>query len=186
MLSRLFAIILTLLLSFFVGCFDEAFDLTEAADLTDPKEYSSNQIFFNYPKNWEISVDMSTTAIHNLFLETQGEAMVIYQSYPSDMADDLNTFSKTFSESAQTETSIGEISQSELKTIPEEAGFEGIEETFEISIFGVSVPHKRIFLSKKINDRQVFLIYQVAIEDHPKTYPGFNLIKETLKKSERS
>ena len=170
---------ITLLILLLFGCVEET------ADLTNPKEYNSNQIFFKYPKNWEISVDTSTTAIHNLFVETQGEAMVIYQSYPSDMADDLNTFSQTFSESAQTETPIGEISQSELKTIPEEAGFEGIEETFEISIFGVSVPHKRIFLSKKISDRQVFLIYQVAIEDHPKTYPGFNLIKETLKKSER-
>ena len=136
---------ITLLILLLFGCVEEA------ADLTNPKEYNSNQIFFKYPKNWEISADTSTTAIHNLFVETQGEAMVIYQSYPSDMADDLNTFSQTFSESAQTETPIGEISQSELKTIHEEAGFEGIEETFEISIFGVSVPHKRIFLSKKIS-----------------------------------
>ena len=114
-----------LLLSLLFGCVEEA------ADLSNPKEYNSNQIFFEYPKLGNFCRYI-TTAIHNLFVETQGEAMVIYQSYPSDMADDLNTFSRTFSESTQMETPIGEISQSELKTIPEEAGFEGIEETFEI------------------------------------------------------
>ena len=86
----------------------------------------------------------------------------------------------------QTEIPLGEISQSELKTIPKVAGFEGIEETFDISILGISVPHKRIFLSKKIADRQVFLIYQVAIEDESQTETGFNLIRDTLKESEES
>ncbi len=81
---------------------------------------------------------------------------------------------------------MGEISQSELKKTPKVAGFEGIEETFDISIIGISVPHKRIFLSKKIADRQVFLIYQASIEDNPQTESGFNLIRDTLKESEGS
>ena len=97
MLGRLSALSLTLLLSFLGGCFDEAFDLTEAAYLTDPQAYNSNQIFFKYPKNWEISTDGFTTSFHNIYMQTQGEAMVIYQSYPSDMAESLTTFSKDFS-----------------------------------------------------------------------------------------
>ena len=187
MLKRLSALSFPLLISFWGGCFEETFDLTEAADLTEPKEYNSSQIFFKYPKNWEISLDSNTTAFHNIYMQTQGEAMVIYQSYPSDMAESLKTFSKDFSEKmTQTEVPLGEISKSELKAIPQVAGFEGIEETFDISIIGISVPHKRIFLSKKIADRQVFLIYQAAIEDHPQTESGFNLIRDTLKESERS
>ena len=187
MLKRLYALCFTPLISFWSGCLDETFDLTEAADLTDPQEYNSNQIFFKYPKNWEISADSNTTAFHNIYMQTQGEAMVIYQSYPSDVAESLTTFSKDFSEKmTQTEIPLGEISKSELKAIPKVAGFEGIEETFDISIIGISVPHKRIFLSKKITDRQVFLIYQAAIEDHPQTESGFNLIRDTLKESERS
>lgn len=187
MLKRLYALCLTPLISFWSGCFDETFDLTEAADLTDPQEYNSNQIFFKYPKNWEISSDSNTTAFHNIYMQTQGEAIVIYQSYPSDVAESLTTFSKDFSEKmTQTEIPLGEISKSELKAIPKVAGFEGIEETFDISIIGISVPHKRIFLSKKIADRQVFLIYQAAIEDHPQTESGFYLIRDTLKESEGS
>ena len=187
MVKRLSALSLTVLISFWGGCFDQTFDLTEAADLTDPQVYNSNQIFFKYPKNWEISVDSPTNTFHNLFVETQDEAMVVYQSYSSVMAENLTTFSKNFSENmAETKIPLGEISQSELKTIPKEAGFEGIEETFNISIMGISVPHKRIFLSKKIADRQVFLIYQTPIEDHPQTEAGFNLIRDTLKESEGS
>ena len=187
MLKRLSALSLPLLISLWGGCFEETFDLTEAADLADPKEYNSNQIFFKYPKNWKISTDGFTTAFHNIYMQTQGEAMVIYQSYSSDVAENLTTFSKDFSEKmTQTEIPLGEISQSELKAIPMVAGFEGIEETFDISIIGISVPHKRIFLSKKIADRQVFLIYQAAIEDHPQTESGFKLIRDTLKESEGS
>ena len=184
MLRRLYAFSLTILISFFVGCFDGDFDPTEAADLTDPKEYNSNQIFFKYPKNWKISGDSFTPAIHNLFVETTGDALVIFQSYQSELAEDLETFSKSFSESPQMETPLGEISQSELKTIPKKGDFEGIQETFDISILGISVPHKRIFLSKKIAERQVFLIYQAAIEDNPQTELGFNLIRDTLKEYE--
>lgn len=187
MLKKLSALCLTLLISFWGGCYDETFNLTEAADLTEPKEYNSNQISFKYPKNWEISADSNTTAFHNIYMQTQGEAIVIYQSYPSDVAESLTTFSKDFSKKmTQTEIPMGEISQSELKTIPKVAGFEGIEETFDISIIGISVPHKRIFLSKKIADRQVFLIFQAAIEDQPQTLSGFNLIRDTLKESEGS
>ena len=187
MLKRLSALSLPLVISFWGGCFEETFDLTEAADLTDPQEYHSNQIFFKYPKNWEISADSNTSAFHNIYMQTQSEAMVIYQSYPSDVAESLTTFSKDFSEKmTQTEIPLGEISQSELKTIPKAVGFEGVEETFDISIIGMSVPHKRIFLSKKIADRQVFLIYQAAIEDHPLTESGFNLIRDTLKESKGS
>ena len=98
MLKRLSALSLPLLISFWGGCFEETFDLTEAADLTDPQEYHSNQIFFKYPKNWEISADSNTSAFHNIYMQTQSEAMVIYQSYPSNVAESLTTFSKDFSE----------------------------------------------------------------------------------------
>ena len=127
MLKRLCALSLPLLISFWGGCFEETFDPTEAADLTEPQEYNSNQIFFKYSKNWEISADSNTTAFHNIYIQTQGEAMVIYQSYPSDVAESLTTFSKDFSEKmTQAEILLGDISQSELKTIPKVAGFEGI------------------------------------------------------------
>ncbi len=176
---RCLRLIPLLLLSCLTACFEEA------ADLTNPKVYDSNQIFFKYPANWEISQDTYTPAVHNLFVETPGDALVIFQSFPANLANDLKIFSKEFSESMQEQTPIGKISNSDLKSIPKEGGFEWIEEEFEISILGESIPHKRIYGSKKIANRQIILIFQSATEDYPKAVPGFQLIRDTLEKSEK-
>jgi hypothetical protein len=166
----------------FAGCFEQT------ADISIPKGYHSNQISFKYPKNWEITQDNYTPAVHNLFVETAGDALVILQSYQSDLAEDLESFSKSFSksfsESSRTDTPIGEASLGhKFEIIPREAGYEWIREQFEISLLGVSVPHRRIYGTKKIADRQIFLIFQVATEDYSKAEPGFRLIRDTLRES---
>ena len=96
MLKRLSALSLPLLISFWGGCFEETFDLTEAADLTDPQEYNSSQIFFKYPKNWEISADSNTTAFHNIYMQTQGEAMVIINPIQQMRQEVSQLFRKIF------------------------------------------------------------------------------------------
>ena len=170
----------------FAGCFEQT------VDISIPKGYDSNQISFKYPKNWEITQDYHTPAVHNLFVKTAGDALVILQSYQSDLSEDLESFSKSFSESSRTDTPIGkaslgykreESSGHKFENIPKEGGYEWIREQFEISLLGVSVPHRRIYGTKKIADRQIFLIFQVATEDYSKTEPGFRLIRETLRES---
>jgi hypothetical protein len=173
-----------LLLSIFLlfWCFSGCFE--QAADISIPKDYDSNQISFKYPKNWEITQDYYTPAVHNLFVETAGDALVILQSYQSDLAEDLESFSKSFSASSRTDNPIGEASLGhKFENIPKEAGYEWIREQFEISLLGVSVPHRRIYGTKKIADRQIFLIFQVATEDYSKAEPGFRLIRDTLRES---
>ena len=134
----------TLLFSLLLGCFEEV------ADLSNPKTYNSNQIFFKYPRNWEITDDTFIPAIHNLLIETP----------------------------------VGRISKSEFEPLSKEEGFEWVEENFEISILSESIPHKRTYGTTNIADRQVFLIFQVASEDHSKAEPGFNLIRNSLRASE--
>ena len=168
----------TLLFSLLLGCFEEV------ADLSNPKTYNSNQIFFKYPRNWQITDDTFIPAIHNLLIETPGDALVIIQSYQVDLAQDLESFSKSFSEDTLLETPVGRISQSEFEPLSKEEGFEWVEENFEISILSKSIPHKRTYGTTKIADRQVFLIFQVASEDHSKAEPGFNLIRNSLRASE--
>jgi hypothetical protein len=173
-----------LLLSIFIlfWCFYGCFEQT--ADISIPKGYDSNQISFKYPKNWEITQDYYTPVVHNLFVETAGDALVILQSYQSDLAEDLESFSKSFSASSRTDNPIGEASLGhKFENIPKEAGYEWIREQFEISLLGVSVPHRRIYGTKKIADRQIFLIFQVATEDYSKAEPGFRLIRDTLRES---
>jgi len=166
------------LFSCLTGCVEEA------ADLSEPNSYGANQITFQYPKNWQITDDSFSPAVHNLFIQSNGEAIVIVQSYQSDIAEDLKTFSKNFSESAKSEIGLGEMSVSKLEVIPESSGFESMKEEWELTILGESVPFQRIYGTKKIADRQVFIIFQVAQEDYSKAVPGFHLIRDSLKEKQ--
>ena len=143
---------ITLLILLLFGCVEET------ADLTNPKEYNSNQIFFKYPKNWEISVDTST--IDSTFFRNT-EAMVIYQSIRRHGR--RSEFFQTFFESAQTEIHRRDLTI-RIKQFPKRQ-ISGNEETFEISMASQSrITH---FLSKKKRPT-VFLVYQVAAGDHPR------------------
>ena len=55
MLKRLSALSLPLLISFWGGCFEETFDLTEAADLTDPRNITRAKYSLNTQKLGDFS-----------------------------------------------------------------------------------------------------------------------------------
>ncbi len=156
------------------------------ADLSTPKTHTSGAITFNYPKNWKITEDSVTPEIRYLFVETPGDALVILQSYPAGEASNIEVFSKKFSESTSAETPIGEIAKSTFTDIPDSGGFNWIAENFEISLLGHSVPHRRLYGTKEIGGRQVFLILQVATEDFSKAEPGFQLIRDSLQSSPKA
>lgn len=161
-------------LSLFTGCGEPL------ADLSTPNTHKSGVLTFNYPKNWKITEDSVTPEIHYLFVETSGDALVILQSYPTGDANTLAEFSKKFSKSAATETPIGVIAKSTFAAIPDSEGYSWIGEGFDMNFLGVSVPHRRIYGTKKIGGRQVFLIFQVATEDYSKAETGFKLIRDSL------
>ena len=138
---RCLRLIPLLLLSCLTACFEEA------ADLTNPKVYDSNQIFFKYPANWEISQDTYTPAVHNLFVETPGDALVIFQSFSANLTNDLKIFSKSFRKVCRSKLRSVRY-QIRFKIDSKEGGFEWIEEEFEISILGESIPHKDLQVQK--------------------------------------
>jgi predicted Zn-dependent protease len=173
---KLFRVTIALaLLGLFAGCGEPQ------VDLSTTKTHRSGAITFDYPKNWEISDDSLTPEIHYLFVETPGDALVVFQSYPIDEANGLTDFSKAFSKSAATETPIGKVEQSTFSAIPEASGYEWIEEEFSIKFLSESIPHRRLYGTKMIGDRQVFLILQVATEDYARAEPGFELIRNSLR-----
>jgi hypothetical protein len=71
--------------------------------------------------------------------------------------------------------------QSTFSAIPEASGYEWIEEEFSIKFLSESIPHRRLYGTKMIGDRQVFLILQVATEDYARAEPGFELIRNSLR-----
>ncbi|MCX6856681.1 MAG: hypothetical protein NTV80_17460 [Verrucomicrobia bacterium] len=151
------------------------------ADLSAPKTHRSGATTFDYPKNWKITEESIDPTIHSLFVETPGDALVIFQSFPIDGADSLSAFSKAFSDIAKTETPIGKIAGSTFTNMPKVDGYEWIEEVFDIKLLGESAPHRRIYCTKSIGDKQVFLIFQVSTEDYVKTEAGFKLISKSLR-----
>ena len=173
---RLFRILIALpILGLLAGCGELQ------ADLSTPKTHRSGAITFEYPKNWKITEDSVSPEIHYLFVETPGDALVIFQSYPMDEADGLTDFAKAFSESAATETPVGKIVKSTFADVPKAHGYKWIAEKFSINLLGESVPHRRLYGTKKIGDRQVFLILQAATEDYAKAEPGFELIRKSVR-----
>ena len=172
---RLFRILLALsLLSLFAGCGEPK------ADLSAPNTHRSGAITFDYPKNWKITEDSVNPELHYLVVESPGDAIVIFQSFPIDESNSLTAFSKEFSKSAETEMPLGKAAQSTFTDVPEVSGYKWIAEEFNINLLGESVPHRRLYGTKEIDDRQVFLIFQVAKEDFAKAEPGFDLIRNSL------
>lgn len=151
------------------------------ADISAPKTHRSGNITFDYPKNWTITGESITPEIHYFLMETPGDALVVFHSLPADEAVDLAAFSKTFAESAASETPIAKLVRTGFAVLPPAGGYDWIAEEFSVNLLGESVPHRRLYGAKKIGDRKVFLIFQVATEDQANTEPGFALFSETLR-----
>jgi hypothetical protein len=167
-------------LSLFAGCGEPQ------ADLSTPKTHKSGAITFEYPKNWKITEDLVTPEIHYLFVETPGDALVILQSFPTGDADTLAEFSEQFSESAAKETPIGTMAKSTFAAIPDSDGYSWIGEDFGINLLGDSTALRRLYGTKNIGGRQVFLIFQVATEDYRKAEIGFQLIRDSLRSNQEA
>lgn len=151
------------------------------ADVTDPKTYRAGGITFDYPKNWKIDEDSVSPEIHFVMLGSPGNAVVILQSYPTEDADDLPTYSKAFSDIVEKEVPIGKIKEPQLVELPAAHGYQWIEEAFEITLLGLSVPHRRLYGAKEMVSRRMFLILQAPIEDFEKAETGFALIRDSLR-----
>ncbi len=149
-------------------------------DLSNLITHQSGDIVFDYPGNWKVTDNSLTATIHNLFVETPGDAIVIIQSYPLEMAQELKSFSKDFSESASLGTPLVSINKAAFVELPKQWGYDWISEDFEIVLLGESVPHKRLYGSKEIGGRQIFLILQVPEADYQKVEKGFHLIGNSL------
>ena len=172
---RLTQLLSTLLITtIFTGCGEPK------ADVSTPQTHSSGAITLDYPKNWKITEESITSGIHSFFIETNGNALVIFQSYPAEDADDLPVFSKSFSYAA-TETPVGKIAGATFAGLPNEDGFEWILEDFTINLLGESIPHRRLYGTKDVGGKRLFLILQVASEDSAKIESGFQLIRKSLR-----
>ena len=151
------------------------------ADLSKKETYSSNGLTFQYPGNWEVTEDETVLEFRYIFVETPGDALVILQSYPKDLSEDLEAFAKDFSATAAEETPMADVITRSMEAKPEADGFQWMMEKVDITLLGETIPHVRYYATKPIGDRQIYLIQQVSTEDLNKVKQGFELVQKTLK-----
>jgi hypothetical protein len=146
------------------------------AKTSNPKHYSNDGLSFNYPENWQVTEDEKTSNLRYLFVETPGDAIVLFQFYGMENDMPLLEYCQTFSEGAKEETPVGSVSSPIFKEFSENK----IEEKVSITVLNEVIPHRREYLKYTYDDEVCFLIFQVAEEDLNNTKNGFDLIVDSL------
>lgn len=171
-LSSLFTLLL-------VGCGEQK------ADISSPHIYQSDLVEFGYPGNWEVADESALMGTRTVSIESPGDAIVIYQSYPRQGAQDLKAFASEFSFGKNRKATKGGGDQSPFSDNPSEHEYQWLKEDFEISVFDITVPHRRIIATRDLGEKRIFLTFQAATEDWENVLPGFELIWNSLRRVEK-
>lgn len=153
-------------------------------DLSTPTRHRSGNLVFEYPKNWSISHDTVSPGLHSLIIETTGDGLAILEAVDSGDPYNLLNYAQDFSNQAAITMPMGKTATASLKELPKVSNFEWMREEFTITALGQSIPHRRLYGSKKMGELRVSLIFQVPTKDFRKEQPGFNLIRDTLRAAE--
>ena len=106
----------------------------EEADLANPKTHRSEGLSFAYPGNWEIDAHQNTGPYIPFSRIPLGDAIVILQIYPIEIANDLKTFAREFSENAAFSSALGSVQDSVLTELPSQGGYAWMREEFDIEV----------------------------------------------------
>ena len=147
------------------------------AQISNPKEYANNGVSFKHPQNWKVTEDKRTSDLRYIFVETPGDALIIFQFYGIANDMELLGYANAFSGGAEEETPIGRFSPSTF----DEPVDGRLKENLSISVLGQNIPHTREYLKYNYGNEVCFLVFQVADEDLTKTRKGFDLIVESFK-----
>jgi hypothetical protein len=171
-LQLLFLLVFTTL--FLAGCGEPK------ADLASPKSFRNEPVSFRMPGNWHVEEQMHESGVHHFSIETEGDAIVIVQVYPENMADDLKTLAKSFSEETAKAIPMGKMSGHVFSDLPEVEGWQGMKETLNMRLATVDIPHTRLYFSRTFGERRCFVICQVSTEDMDKVKSGFDLVRSSV------
>lgn len=151
------------------------------ADVATPKHYDKNGLTFQYPGNWKIDEDEELEGgIHHLILETSGDALVVVQLFPLELADPLEGYAREFSIQSNAALPFGKMVDSKFTPMPEKAGFARLQEDFSMKLLTETIPHLRRYGNRDFGGKRCFLICQVATEDLSKVQAGFEQIEASV------
>ena len=160
-----------------------AFSSEATAQVDSPEKYHRGGVAFDYPGNWTVTEDggqVSEGDIRYLFLETAGDNFVSIQVYLAVEASELLDYARFLSGSFEEEIPLGSYGASTFSDMKDKDGIEVIEEHLEMTVFGESIPYKRVYCRKRIGDTIAFIILQVTTEEYEMVIGGFDQILESL------
>jgi len=171
-LHLLFLFVCTIL--FLAGCGEPK------ADLANPKSFRKELVSFRMPGNWHVEDEMHESGVHHFSIETDGDAIVIVQVYPEEMANELKAFARAFSEETAKAMPMGRMSGHVLSDLPDLEGWKGMKETLNMRLATVDIPHTRFYYTRRFGKQHGFVICQVSTEDLDKVKSGFDLVRSSL------
>lgn len=144
-----------------------------------PLHYSAQNVKFDYPSNWKITRDDTTGPVHQIFVESPGDAIFIATIQPDSAKEALADYAKRFSAAAVAETVKKGFDMTSGST-REMASENSIVEEFSITVVGTTVPHRREFRQIASSSHVAYLVSQSATEDLKQTAPGFAIINRSF------
>lgn len=153
------------------------------ADVGHPVAFAKGGLQFQMPGNWKVTDDETEDGVRLLFIEEPGDALLIVQLLPSEIAEDLPVYAKNFEQAAKENVAIGTLSESVFLKRRPYGEYESLKETFSISLLGETLPHTRMYYRRTFGDTVCFLIAQVADEDRAKVFRGFKQVLGSLRYS---
>ena len=160
-----------------------AFSSEAVAQVNSPQRYDGGGVIFKYPGNWSVTEDggeVSEGEVRYLFLETAGDNFVSIQIFRATEASELSEYTQINSRLLAEEIPLGSYGASTFSDMEDKDGIEVIEEHLEMTVFGESIPYKRVYSRKRIGDTIAFIILQVTIEEYEMVIGGFDQILESL------
>lgn len=160
-----------------------AFSSEAVAQVDSPQKYDGGGVIFKYPGNWSITEDggkVSEGEVRYLFLETAGDNFVSIQIFRATEASELSEYTQINSRLLAEEISLGSYGASTFSGMKEKGGIEVIEEHLEMTVYGESIPYKRVYCRKRIGDTIAFIILQVTTEEYEMVIGGFDQILESM------
>ncbi len=161
-----------------VGCGERA------AKVSKPQHYEKDGLTFLYPGNWKIDADEMLESIHHLSISTPGDALVVVQFFPLEIASSLEDYARAFSKETAAAVPVGKMTGSKFTPQPDADGYTCLKETCTMELAGQSIPHVRYFRSRDFGGKRCFLLCQVADEDLADVEDGFKQVASSLKVAE--
>ncbi|OYW30390.1 MAG: hypothetical protein B7Z47_03625 [Chthoniobacter sp. 12-60-6] len=159
-----------------VGCGERA------AKVSEPKGYEKGELTFLYPGNWKIDEDeMMGGGGHHLSISTPGDALVVVQFFPLEIASSLEDYARAFSKETAAAVPVGKLTGSKFTPQADADGYTCLKETCTMELMGQAIAHVRYFRSRDFGGQRCFLLCQVAGEDVAEVEAGFKQVASSLK-----